>query len=61
MYIAYSALNQITNSLNTNHPAGDNEIAIRYQAYQKACEKYSNEIEAIQKYLPNWIPSPPTP
>jgi len=58
MYIAYSAaLNQTAN--NKNHPAGDNEITIRYQAYKQTCEKYSREIAAIQKYLPNWAPSPP--
>ena len=61
MYIAYSALNQITIQPGKNHPADNSEIIERYIAYQRVCQKYSHEIAAIQKYLPNWMPSPPTP
>ena len=60
MHIAYSAIN-ITN--NGHHLAegdnqyqNENELVLRYQAYQTACNKYSSEIAAIQKYIPGWLP-----
>lgn len=58
MHIAYSALQQ---------SEGDNqyynsdvlipEPLLRYQAYQAACIKYQEEIVAIQKYIPGWMPA----
>ena len=58
MHIAYSALQQ---------PEGDNqyynsltpvpEPLLRYQAYQAACIKYQEEIAAIRKYMPGWMPA----
>jgi hypothetical protein len=55
MYIAYSALNQHNTQQNlSNQP--QTELQQRYEAYQAACNKYSHEIAAIQKYLPGWMP-----
>lgn len=59
MYLAYSAIN--TNPLpqpeaGDQHEQTSNEITLRYQAYQNVCDKYSNEIADIQKYLPGWMP-----
>jgi len=56
MHLAYSAI-----AANNNQPTGtqhqtDNEQLLRYQAYQQTCEKYRNEIAAIQKYIPGWLP-----
>ena len=61
MHIAYSALNQTSNQNQTNYPANQNERLLRYQAYQHTCHKYSSHIAEIQKYLPGWVPNPPTP
>jgi len=55
MHIAYSALNNNHQQQNqTSQP--ENELQLRYRAYQTACSKYSSEIAAIQKYLPGWMP-----
>jgi hypothetical protein len=59
MYLAYSAIdiNPISRpQTGEQHEPVNNEIALRYQAYQNVCDKYSNEIAAIQKYLPGWMP-----
>ena len=62
MHLAYSAI-----STNYNQPSGnllnepESEIQLRYNAYQTTCDKFSREIAAIQKYIPGWMPSPPTP
>jgi hypothetical protein len=60
MHLAYSAINTITTS---QHPQNNgledqtnNEMMIRYQAYQNTCNKYTHEIAAIQKYMPGWMP-----
>ncbi|WPU96516.1 hypothetical protein SNE25_13410 [Mucilaginibacter sabulilitoris] len=60
MYIAYSALNaqQSANDAddhNSNTILANHEPLLRYQAYQATVRKYSKEIEAIQKYLPDWM------
>jgi hypothetical protein len=59
MYLAYSAIDtkcqsqpQVSDSIDQT----TNEIILRYQAYQNVCDQYSNEIVAIQKYLPGWMP-----
>jgi hypothetical protein len=64
MYIAHSALRaniknprKLTSSLQRQHSEEETD---RYAAYQAACSKYREEIKAIQKYLPGWVPSPPT-
>ena len=59
MYLAYSAID--TKPLpqpqtGEQHEQNNSEIVLRYQAYQNVCDKYSNEITAIQKYLPGWMP-----
>ncbi|MGN6398748.1 MAG: hypothetical protein ACTHMI_24485 [Mucilaginibacter sp.] len=60
MHLAYSAINQANNHLQTGKQTQpDNERMLRYQAYQQTCEKYRREIAAIQKYLPGWLPGSP--
>jgi hypothetical protein len=60
MYLAYSALD--TNPINPLQLAGlqndenNNEVMLRYQGYQTACDKLACEIAAIQKYIPGWLP-----
>lgn len=52
MYIAYSALR---NKKENAQPA-NKKLTQRHKAYVAACNKYSNEIIAIQKYFPGWMP-----
>jgi hypothetical protein len=59
MYLAYSALNQQTELNNANLSSAENELQLRYQAYQTICSKYNNHIAEIRKYFPGWRPSPP--
>jgi hypothetical protein len=55
MYIAYSALRTADpNTINTH--TTENEMWLRYRAYQESCSKYSCHITEIQKYFPNWMP-----
>ncbi len=59
MHLAYSALS--TNDSNQQQSIAEqqqsgNELILRYRAYQTACNKYSREIAAIQKYIPGWVP-----
>jgi len=62
MYIAHSALQPELQQLTTRQTLiTDNELQLRYQAYQAICSKYHREIAAIQQYMPDWRPSPPTP
>jgi hypothetical protein len=59
MYIAYSALQIISQQTETNTTENNlhqHELLLRYQAYQTICSKYTREIAAIQKYLPGWQP-----
>jgi hypothetical protein len=60
MHIVYSALRQNTVNQPEISQSTANELPepiIRYQAYQAACQKLNNEILAIQKYLPGWMPT----
>ncbi len=53
MHIAYSALNDDSNS----HQKFDDPITrLRYRAYQQACKKHQEYIAQIQKYIPGWYP-----
>lgn len=53
MHLVYSALQiQETTSTKTENP-----VKIKYQAYEKICQKYAHEIAAIQKYFPGWNPT----
>lgn len=54
MHIAYSALR--TRTIKNQTQLADKEMRQRYEGYQSACEKYRQEIAAIQKYLPGWTP-----
>jgi len=58
MYIAYSALQTASqrNAPIQTEPQ-NNELLLRYQAYQSTCQKYHREIAAIQQYLPGWTPA----
>jgi hypothetical protein len=60
MYIAFSALGQQainqTDQINAE-VLEDNEAVLRFKAYQAACDKYRDEIRAIQKYMPGWMPA----
>ncbi|MCC8427233.1 hypothetical protein [Mucilaginibacter sp. UR6-11] len=60
MHIAYSALQNTRrpNPSGTTITASD-QLSIRFKAYQSACNKYSKEIAAIQKYIPGWVPAYP--
>ena len=58
MYIAYSAIQKQDDQQQQNPTVPlYHERAIRYQAYIETCAKYSNEIAAIQKYIPGWTPT----
>ncbi len=63
MHLVHSAIRLITG--NQQSPSAqiakqmDHETAVRYRAYQTVCNKYSQEIAGIQKYLPGWRPKPP--
>ncbi|MDP9080892.1 MAG: hypothetical protein M3O71_26025 [Bacteroidota bacterium] len=63
MHLAYSAIGTTNNNPQngTKQHEPENEQLLRYLAYQSTCEKFSREIEAIQKYIKGWLPSPPTP
>ncbi len=59
MHLAYSSINSnFTTELQPgeHQQPMDNERVIRYRAYQIACSKYADEIIAIQKYFPGWLP-----
>jgi len=60
MYIAYSALQTISQNITIDTSETLNqELQLRYQAYQTICNKYRREIAAIQTYFPGWAPRPP--
>jgi hypothetical protein len=59
MHIAYSALQNTTRQTAQAKPTTDDQLSIRFKAYQTACNKYSKEITAIQKYIPGWVPNCP--
>jgi hypothetical protein len=54
MYIAHSALR--TKQKNGKPPLINTELSQRYEAYLAACNKHRNQIAAIQKYIPGWVP-----
>jgi len=55
MYIAHSALR--TTTKNGKRTLTDRNLQQRLEAHQAACQKYQQEIIAIQKYLPGWTPA----
>jgi hypothetical protein len=60
MYIAFSALHQSTgegHNQNNQNTLNEHEALQRFEAYMAACEKYKDEITAIQKYMPGWMPA----
>jgi len=60
MHLVFSALDtpdrEIHHSPSVQPVEYDNVAVLRYQAYEAACNKYSQEIKAIQKYIPGWLP-----
>jgi hypothetical protein len=60
MHLVFSAINTINNNrhqlTNSQQDQPNAELLLRYEAYQTACDKYSQEIAAIQKYIPGWLP-----
>ncbi|RFZ85680.1 hypothetical protein DYU05_08810 [Mucilaginibacter terrenus] len=54
MHIVYSALRIAAKAERTNQQT---ELQLRINAYRLACEKYSEDIAAIQRYLPGWQPA----
>ena len=60
MRLVYSALqNTVGNTraiANLNVPAS-RRVKLRYRGYKAACQKYEQEIAAIQQYLPGWQPA----
>ncbi|ASU33162.1 hypothetical protein [Mucilaginibacter xinganensis] len=59
MHLAYSAIAKThTNpqQSRSHQQEPENEALLRYRAYQQVCINFSHEIEAIQKYLPGWMP-----
>jgi hypothetical protein len=56
MHIAYSAISTSNDNKQSKMGGPVDEQLLRYQAYKTACNKYSKEIAAIQKYLPGWAP-----
>jgi hypothetical protein len=54
MYIAYSALNDDSQSSHQN--IDDPITQLRYRAYQQTCKKHQADIAQIQKYIPGWYP-----
>ncbi|QEM09295.1 hypothetical protein [Mucilaginibacter rubeus] len=60
MYIVFSAFRQPAQiSINEYRTdvANEQEVLQRIEGYRMACEKYRDEIAAIQKYMPGWLPS----
>ncbi|WP_121810876.1 hypothetical protein [Mucilaginibacter kameinonensis] len=60
MYIAFSALRQTAQGSIDEYKTevvNEQEALQRIEGYRMACEKYQNEIAAIQKYMPGWLPS----
>ncbi len=62
MHLAYSAFHQTSGSHQSAESSTEgrteaSEPLLRYQAYQAACQKLSQEIIAIQKYMPGWMPA----
>jgi len=55
MHIVYSAFQKQTNPRKS--AISSTEMQQRITAYQSACSKYRQEIVAIQKYLPGWLPA----
>lgn len=60
MHVAFSALRQQQiqqSTQNTDRHPEDTEVLLRFRAYEAACEKHKDEIRAIQKYIPGWMPA----
>ncbi|GGB08098.1 MULTISPECIES: hypothetical protein [Mucilaginibacter] len=60
MHIAFSALRQLTgvnNNQDSRDTLNEHEALQRFEGYKTACEKYRDEIAAIQKYMPGWMPA----
>jgi hypothetical protein len=57
MQLVYSSLRPIDNIHEVQQPTTvAKKRKLRYYGYKAACEKYRNEIIAIQQYMPDWKP-----
>lgn len=59
MHLAYSALRSNAKSGRSINKLSKNDknMQLKYLGYLSACEKYKNEISAIQQYIPGWEPA----
>jgi hypothetical protein len=60
MHLAYSALRDVTlgeTLIAKKQTPINRNIKLRHQGYQAACQKYKQEIAAIQQYFPGWQPA----
>ena len=60
MHLAYSAFRdniKLTNSNSIEQLPTTRRLKLRYRGYLAACQKYEQEIAAIQRYLPDWQPA----
>ncbi|TFF33417.1 hypothetical protein [Mucilaginibacter psychrotolerans] len=55
MHIAHSAFRNKTKAGHAQ--LSTPEMQQRIAAYHATCKKYKQEIAAIQKYLPGWMPA----
>ncbi|MEO7216258.1 hypothetical protein [Mucilaginibacter sp.] len=55
MYLVHSALR--TTIKNGKAELKNKELQQRLEAYQTVCNKHREEIAAIQRYLPGWMPT----
>lgn len=59
MHLAYSAFNNLSieEQPGVKPPPVKQKLRLRYKGYQAACQKYEQEIAAIQQYIPGWQPA----
>jgi len=57
MHLAHSALQNTIRQISPVNTMEEEQLNIRFKAYQAVCNKYSREITAIQKYIPGWVPA----
>ena len=55
MHVAYNALKSPGRA--TAKQIKDKQLQQRLEAYHAACQKHTDTLAAIQKYLPGWMPA----
>jgi hypothetical protein len=56
MHLAYSALKSENNNRHNQPEQNTTEVTLRYFAYLETCERYKEQIAAVRKYFPGWMP-----